>query len=377
MSSCSNRKSDRGLTLIELMVATVVAVILMGSIYYVYTVSTGAYRIQAQTMRAMDQARFGLEQLKRDIAAAGFLATPNSLADNSVCPKPTAPNPHIRGFVIRKEGDTNGNPVFPDGFLIFGSFWGSNVFYTQSVLGNTVTLQAGTEGFPRTQVDWDQTFRPGRFLRIVNSEQFEGYYPINAANFGARTITLAWPVTRVTPPETCGVAGMGVGLEVNVAGYLHYVLRADPAVPGKVDLIREEMDGTSATLANPLPNTAVRIAEFVADLQLYDFTVDVDPNGRQPTLQTLRFDDNVLVGPQLLTNTDLAQPQDLRAVTVKLTTRTEEEDERWVFPEPIFDRAAHTPIDYYEVDPNMRGMARTVTMAGRVGLKAFAVRNVK
>lgn len=363
------------MTLIELMVAMALSVILVMAIYYVYSVTTRSYRVQDQTMQAMEQARFGLDQLRRDIGAAGFLATPNSAADNNVCPKPVVP---LRAFSVAREGATNGNAnLRPNSVTLMGAFWNPAVYTTRSVVGRVVNLLDQVDGatFPDTQADFDQVFVPNRLLRIVNAEQFEMFYRIESANFNARTVTVADAIAVTSPPDFCGIQGFGVGLEVSVVGFVRYRIVDDPAEAGKVDLIRQELDARDPTLRTVLPNSTIRVAEYVADLQFYDFAMDTDVTGQAPFLTIFPTVAGVLDGGgHLLDLSDAARPQDLRFVTVKLTTRTPDEDEAWRHRprQNLFD-----PIESYEVDPNMAGAARTVTLATRVSLDSFQVRNVK
>ena len=124
-----------------------------------------------------------------------------------------------------------------------------------------------------------------------------------------------------------------------------------------------------------LPNSTIRVAEYVADLQFYDFAFDVDRTGRNPLIQVFPTIENVLdSGTQLLNLSLAARPQDLRFVTIKLTTRTSHEDESWPYRER---RNLYDPIESYEVDPTMAGSARTVSLAVRVPLVSLQVRNVK
>jgi type II secretory pathway pseudopilin PulG len=367
--------ADAGLTLLELLVAAAVSVILMIAIYYVYTASTRGYRVHAQVMGAMQQARFAMAQLQRDVAAAGFLATPQSANDNNVCPKPAG---RLRGIVVRAGGAANANPrVLPQNVTMLGAFWSQHIFFTQSVIGNVVTLQgpADDPGFPGSAADFDRIFQIRRFLRIVNADQFEMYIPISSADYANRAVTLGSPAPGATPPDFCGVQGFGVGLEVTVVGFVRYLLAADDSEIGKVDLVRQEIDGSDPALERVVANSTVRVAEWAADLQFYDFSMDVDRTGRNPTLQQFpTLTDVETSGTQGLGLLDTARPQDLRAVTIKLTTRTRDEDETF----PFRIRAAATdPLDSYEVDPSMVGSARTSTLAARVSFPAFTVRNVK
>jgi len=366
---------DAGLTILELLIAGAVSMILIVSVYAVYSASSRGYQVHRQVLGAQQQARFGMDQLTREIALAGFLGTPDSQADPNVCPKPAG---RLRGVVVREGGPTNGNPrLFPQSITLFGAFWSQVIYFTESAVGNQVVLQGAATGapFPANQEEFDRIFTPGRFLRLVNADQFETYLAIQSSDFQNRLITLQSPLPTATPPDFCGVQGLGVGLEANVVGYVRYSLQQDPAEPGKVDLVREEIDGSDPTLSRVVAQSAVRVAEYVADLSFLDFTLDVDRTRRQPTLQVLAtLQDLEATGTQLLDLSDAARPQDLRALTVMLTTRTQQEDEAF----PFRARANRSdPLDSYEVDPSMRGSARTVTMAQRVTLPSFAVRNVK
>jgi hypothetical protein len=138
----------------------------------------------------------------------------------------------------------------------------------------------------------------------------------------------------------------------------------------KVDLVREEWDA--------LNNAWVRrliIAEYAADLQFYDFARD-SGNAATPVLA---FDRNVedvvsAAGTGRYGNDMTATPERLRFVTVKLSMRTVDEDPATPF---VARTAVHAPLDTYEVDTTVTGAARAVSLASRVGLKAFLVRNVQ
>lgn len=371
---------DEGLTLIEILVGLVIGVILLGSIYYVYTVSSRAYRMENEIIRASENLRFGLEQLRRDIAAAGFLATPDSAADDNVCYAPT----RLLGIYFERQGDTyessrNVN-IKPAAVTLFGAYASPNVYFTESIIGNTVTLQPGGN-FPASESEFNAIFNSKYLLRIVNAEQFEMYYPIVSADYNTRRIILAGAPPIAVPPNYCGIQGYGVGLEVNVVGYVRYILRRDlredapkdgNGTVTKIDLVREEL----AYDRTVIPGSRVIVAEYVADLSFYDFVMDNDLTGRDPNLVVYTNIEDVVndAGGGLLSSQTGSRPQDLRFVTVVLTTRTEHED-------PSLGHVAraglHAPILTYDADVTMAGAARTFSLGSRVGLKAFQVRNVK
>ena len=309
------------------------------------------------------------------------MGTPNSVRDPNVCPK-TDPDPAIRGIQFQRVGDVApGNPnVTPSAVILFGSYFSPNVFVTDRIAGSDVYFQwtglPALNTMPQTQTAFEDTFRPGRYLRIVSAGQYEMYYVIQravwAANPAQRKVTLARTPPVSTPPNYCGVQGYAVGLEASVAGFVRYRLAADPRVANgtKVDLVREEWDALNQAWVQRLI-----IAEYAADLQFYDFARD----GGTPTTPQILFDRNIedvvsSGGTGRYGNDITATPERLRFVTAKLTMRTVFEDPASRF---VPRSAAHAPFDTYEVDPTVTGAARTVSLSSRVGLKAFLVRNVQ
>lgn len=372
-----------GLTIVEVLVSMVIAVMLMGSLYYIYAVSAGAYKVEEQVMRAMEQARFGLEQIKRDVAAAGFQATPNSQADANVCPKPVS---QLYGIYFERQGDqhqpgVNVN-VRPSSVTLLGAYPTPNVYFTDSVINDLVTIQAGGAS-PTTQAEFDAIFTTDHMLRIVNAEQYEMYFRIASATWGGvgnpSTIRLTSNPPVSTPPDYCGIQGFGVGLEVNVVSYVRYIIRHDPrpdpsgrVILSKMDLVREELDPDR----NVVLGSRLVIAEYIADLQFYDFVRDTDATAQDPLLFVHPNIENVVSvgGTGLLGIGPGARPQDLRFVTAVLTARTTDEDPDLRFEERA---GAHAPLLWFDADVDLYGAARTATLATRVDLKSFKVRNVK
>lgn len=359
----------------------VIGVILLGSIYYVYTVSARSYRMEEEVVRASETLRFGIEQLRRDIAAAGFLATPDSEADDNVCPKPAN---RLMGIYFERIGDTyepgtNVN-IRPSAVTLFGAFPSPNVYFTQSILGSTVTLQSGG-AFPASETEFDEIFNSNHMLRIVNSEQYEMYYRIASADYSTRTVVLESAPPVSIPPDYCGVQGFGVGLEVNVVGYIRYIVRRDvrsgAPVDGngtitKLDLVREELTPDRTVV----PGSRLIVGEYVVDLQFYDFVVDSDLTGQDPNALIYANIEDVVNGSGggILSSAAGSRPQDLRFVTVALTVRTAHEDPGLT---SAARAGAHAPFERYDADVTLTGAARTLSLASRVGLKAFQVRNVK
>jgi hypothetical protein len=215
----------------------------------------------------------------------------------------------------------------------------------------------------------------------VNKEQFEMYYKIQSANYADRTVTLVDAPPVSTGTDYCGIQGFGEGLEVNVVGYVRYRLATDlrdgapvdsKGTYNKIDLVREELDPEGAYVAG----TRVIVAEWVVDLSFYDFVMDEDISRRDPNLTIYHLPEDVVdnAGGGILSPANGSKPYNLRFLTVALTVRTPDEDPSWVF----FERKdSHAPIFSYDADTTLTGSARTLSIAQRVGLPAFLVKNIK
>jgi len=369
---------ERGFTLIELMVTVALATVIIGALFMIYSQSVSAYRMENQFLDLQERAKFGLEHLKRDLRRAGFLATPNSGTDTDVCQPPANT---LRAIVVHTNSGSvtepwpGANPMIqPVRMALFGDFFSGKLFRAVGIQGNLVYLQM-TPDFPATQAEFDRLFNANRYLRVVTQDQFEIYVPIQAANYSEASVTTAVPIPTTSPDSPCGVTGFGEALEVSVAGFVRYRVAQDtrPGAPeGKTDLIREEMQVDGVTVVT---GSQLVIADYVVDLQLYDLFFDTDPTGTNPTLTRFDYIEEVASeggGGRLGTLPD-AVPQDLRFVTVKLTVRTEGEDENFTF-QPR--QNVHAPLDGYELT-TMRGACRTLTLASRVQLTSLAVRNMK
>ncbi len=86
-------RSQRGMTLLELMIAMTIGLFLVGGVLVVYTASSQSYRLSEATSRLQESARFAFEMIASDVRSAGhmgcFKGTPNVVATGfSVNPTP-------------------------------------------------------------------------------------------------------------------------------------------------------------------------------------------------------------------------------------------------------------------------------------------------
>lgn len=377
------------------MVTLVLSLVVVGALYLIYAQSVAAYRTENQYLDMQERVRFGMEHLKRDLRRAGFMAHPNSQNSTAnICPTPASPLRAVTVFA--GDGSTTYQPwsganpnIKPVQIALFGDFFHGKAFPTAGVQNNKVYFQqhpnlpgcsySETAGITNNAlctnaVEFLRVFNSDRYLRIVTQDQDEILIPILSANWAERSVTLTGAVPRFGT-DNCGITGFGEGLEANVAGFVRYRVAVDtritPAGP-KTDLIREELqvDGTSVVVDSQLV-----IAEFVVDLGLYDFVFDTAGTGT-PTLVSI--DTTAIgvadeVGGGLLGNTPGSYPENLRALTVKLTVRTPTEDQDFSFDQRT---GQYEPLDGFEIDP-LVGACRTLTLGSRVELTSLAVRNLR
>lgn len=81
---------QRGLSLVEIMVALVLGLVLLAGVYKIYIGSKQTYRLTDNQARLQENARFALHFLNRDIRGAGFMgcANVNSLQPNIIARSP-------------------------------------------------------------------------------------------------------------------------------------------------------------------------------------------------------------------------------------------------------------------------------------------------
>lgn len=364
----------RGFTLVELMVTILVGSIVIAGVYSIYTESMRGYRVQNHALEGLGQLRMAVRQLRADLRSAGFnspaqsnqeswVDTPVGVVLSAVAidsdPDPQVPHPAV-----------NQN-IEPQRLRLLGDFFAHKTFTSEMVAGTTVTL-------PWTPADGDEAtfnriFNSKRLLRIetFGVARREQIVPIQSASFNGGIL----PSITLTEPAT-GITGFGGGHEVSVLGYVRYRLKRDmrrDTESTKWDLVREELDG----LGNAVPGTALIIAEYVVDLQIYDICLNVTaPESgtmRQVPVAIQCFPNLASLGasPYSLAADANNVSHLLRGLTVKVSTRAPYEDEDLQFAPR---GAKDAPLYAFDVDTEMKGAARVYEMASTVTLMSVQAR---
>ena len=380
---------SKGFTLVELMITFTIASVVMASVFVMYTQATDAFNKEEEAIGMHSQLRFAMDNLKNDIRRAGFHATPHSVKDVSrVCWTP--PGTELLGLSIDINSGfvhlpSENSEIRPSSITLFGDYFSTNSkgYYAYQVDsgGNVFMDPSDPDLANMKQAEFEAIFRPNvRWLRVVTKDEKEWYSKIVAVDYPNRRLTLA-----SSPPGSgyC-LAGFGQGW-VNPVGWIRYEVREDTRTDtllaeganlrnsGKSDLVRLEVreDGT------PVEATALVIAEYVIDMQFYDFGIDESVASTGTTITHYPFVENVVApggGGILGTDGTVAQTNNLRFMTPKLSVRTPHEDEDHTFEKR---KGLYGPIRFFELEPDLIGSARVESLASRVDLRNFTIRRLK
>jgi prepilin-type N-terminal cleavage/methylation domain-containing protein len=72
MKNLAQKQNQKGFTLAELLVSSVVFLLLAGSAFSLLSTSSQRYKTDSQVLTSFQEARLGIDQITRDIADAGF-----------------------------------------------------------------------------------------------------------------------------------------------------------------------------------------------------------------------------------------------------------------------------------------------------------------
>jgi prepilin-type N-terminal cleavage/methylation domain-containing protein len=380
---CSSQpRGERGFNLIELMMSMSLATILFMAITVLYVQQGKVIEEQNDVIDMNREARFALDHLRRDLSALGSNATPNSDADPLVCPKPDTP---LRALQVVTGGSYVASPelnpgVRPVAMTLFGSLDIRRRFRTTSIADKKVFLyDDGTTPLPKSQAEYDQIFTKDRWLRVSGSDGSQIYARIVGASAGDASVTVATPIPRQGEGQACGYQGFGGGYWVDVQGLVRYRLVADerPGAgklkDGKAEealLVRERLGQDGATVISQ-----TILVENAVDFTVYDAFLGQNPApGLIKLVHYLTADDVASdTGDGILGITVDAKPEQLRAISVKLSVRTAWPD-RDLVHKPR--QGLYAPLATYQLWNDGRGAHRVVSLGSRVFMPTMESRNL-
>ncbi len=367
--------STAGFTLLELMVALIAGLIAITSVYTISNASTQNFHEQQRVAQAQMATRMALEQIRLDVARAGFLGTANSRNERTCLPMPDGN--HFGAVEVRDGMDTGNLPnagtngVEADRLRLVGNFATSSRYVVDSAIGTQLRVDTSTQGFRDSfgvvgdDYDTDtfaDVFRAGRYLHIEDPDGDHFFVRITGTNAAAQTINF-------TP-------GLGSGSGNCVSGALRQafvspLMRVEYALvnPGDLttnlqnvygDAAQQALDQARGTVpavlvrrevsfdvgAAPVRNTERVVLDYLANFDV-DLMVDVNlVPGSPPVIQ--RSDDGDAE------DRSVNNPDQVRSVLVNLSSRSADQDESF----PYVARAPGAPLTRYQVNGGRPGAAR-------------------
>lgn len=88
MKRVTHKRSEKGFSLIEMMVAAVIFVLLCGAAFALLSVAQQRYQTESQVLNSFQEARFGLDEMVRNMNGSGYPSQFQYAAN------PNAPNPN-------------------------------------------------------------------------------------------------------------------------------------------------------------------------------------------------------------------------------------------------------------------------------------------
>lgn len=344
-----------GFTLLELMVALTVGGIAISSVYAIGAASTRVFRQQHEIANAQTSLRMAMDQVKRDLARAGYLGTPRADMPGQRCGPVDAAIDHPGdgtggdgrlAAISNFENDVaiaalldakNGPHGFKaDRIVMFGNYeTGAEYPITiDPANADRVIIDQGVYDFRRDFMTWWETptnpdteafqevFRVGRMVglrRPMGDRSFDKVLALETAG-GVWKVRLAGPIA-----EAC--RDVGYIAPLNAIRYDVQTAAGDEAerfanTSGPVtQLVRTEV--LPEDKDDPLPSAGDRraILDYVVAFNLaFQMTADTADGAA----------DNYVVGTatnnQALVSGATGAPERIRAITIELAVRTPEQD---------------------------------------------------
>ena len=376
--------SERGFTLIELMVALMAGLFVAATAFTLARNASKFFRHEAGVSSAQFAAMMGMSRLQADLQRAGFLSSPNVQSDPLRCgdmadwPDGLALLASVAiedgGSVTRHSTDhalSTLNGLSPDAIVLGGSFGTTEQFSVRAIVagqngGIDVFLQTDDGAMQRTLAAQNggaslpQIFAAGRILRIVDDEGRQAYGVISAFDADASQPRISLTTAPVVPSKAstgvCGYTGMSIGTLVNPVVRVRYDLRAVPAatypryagldararhdVQGqhqgegtalRTELVRVEIDADD----NEVPTSLEVLSEYAVDLK-FGLTRAVPPVPplTAPTLNRFAIGNAQVYAVAAGVSGGGGTPQRIRSVQVRLSTRAASADRDQAIPPP-------------------------------------------
>lgn len=155
-------KMNRGFTLVEMLIALVMAGIVIAPLYIITRGMSEQADRQRMEVESMQRVRVAINLLSRDFSRAGLFTSPNTAIDNRFINNGSLPTSlQFRAAVVHLNRNTNGN----DGVMITGNFLGSELFEAQYTGGGEFKITSTMMAKPLCERLFDPDYA---FAHITN-----------------------------------------------------------------------------------------------------------------------------------------------------------------------------------------------------------------
>ncbi len=148
-----NKKQQLGLTLVELMIAMVIGLVLVGGVIQIFVANNQTYRVTENMSRVQENGRFVLDNLGKIVRLAGFQGNTEAAPDNSFPSTTfTAPEPAVvfaaRQVISGTDGGVSGGGALDPSDVLFVRFRGADKGAMTDCTGTSIgegTAYSGVE----------------------------------------------------------------------------------------------------------------------------------------------------------------------------------------------------------------------------------------
>jgi prepilin-type N-terminal cleavage/methylation domain-containing protein len=358
-----------GFTLLELMVSLTIGGLAISAMYTIGAALVRQYHAQQQTANAMTSLRVALNQVKRDIARAGYLATPNLVptgfpslgcANNYAQHQPSPGSGALAAISLFTDNACNAdascvnvhagingnitNGFTADNLVLIGNYETSSEYpNVQLVTSTTVSVGRSAHSYQTDFTQWwsqgdttlpdtdafKRAFAPGRMIRIRTTSGLQHYARVINGGVADQTGTNDARVSFDTAiPPGCQAGTDGAWIAPISA--LRYYARNDPTPPNPnprgpmAQLVREEVQAndkvTPLALTDPTNLAYTYTNTRVVLDYLVSFNLGFVVNTANPVDVYNAGNDTAAA------NTVNGTPERVRAVTIELSARSPDDD---------------------------------------------------
>ncbi len=274
-------KKTTGFTLMELLVAMIMAAVVVAPLYVVTRSLTGQAKLEQIETEAMQRARIGLHTLLADLSMTGLHASPNPVHDpRSFLFNKTEGNARFRHAVVHlNPNDSDATDGEDDAILLVGNFFGGRS-YPAIYQGGNIFSTYNTAGITADECNASGFLVRGAYHSYAHIEKPDGRTvdaEVSDATFanGICTVTVVngeIPGNSVTPGDTVFISSNQAAL---------YQVESTTFDDGFVrrDLVRTFVNydgdaggdctvGATGTI-QPVAFTRKVVAEYVASFQVW------------------------------------------------------------------------------------------------------------